>query len=976
MPHIPAALVNALADRYKVERELGRGGMATVYLARDIRHKRLVALKVIRPELNGTDGVERFLREIELAARLQHPHILPVFDSGTITDQGSAPAPYFVMPYVEGETLRQRIEREPRLTTEVAITLSAELAEALAYAHSHGVIHRDIKPENILLSGGHAVVADFGVARAIEWGTVAEPSMADAAEPAARLTGAGFAVGTPEYMSPEQATGQDIDARADQYSLGCVLYEMLAGEPPFKGPTPQAVLAQNISGPRPHLSRVRPDAPRGLEQLILRATALDPDKRYPDMTALQKLLHEARRGSDRVARRRIVFGAAGALLAVAGVIGLLTTRSAVPRVVSAAEMLAVLPFRISGTGLQLSGEGMMDLLATNLRGVAGITTADPRTVVQRWAKRFEEGTDEPAQALAAARDLQAKSVLLGHAVATDGRARLVADLYQATDGRRLGHAQVDGPLDSVLPLVDRLSMGLLRDVWRSREPLPNLSIASLTTDSLSALQSYLEGERYSRRLAFDSALTAYNRAIEVDSTFALAHLRRALTYGWTGGYGTTESGQAVAAGLRFSDRLPLPSRRLLQGYWALEQGLPSAIDSLRQFVATYPHDVDGWYTYGEALYHLQHIVPNTPENIRAAFDTVLARDSTLTPALIHPIELSLFYRDSLSWRRYMQQFERRASIQRVTAHRVAAGLVWGLPPTDSALRISLNTAPAPIHQAIPSAYYDQTATSDSVLAGMDRVRRNSANAAARRFAPLTRGFALLGLGRLDELRSLIDTVAVISPGAAAGLLGWPIVLGLAPKSSGGARLESLIDRASAQSGSARKATYYQAVLALTTGKLPEARQRIALGLSLADTSVDSTISRGLLEATRGWVRLLEGDTIRGIDELRAGITRAGAHAAEVTGFLRFQLAVVLAARQETRREGILRLRYGIGPTAAHLIPLSYLALGKAYEAAGVADSAVMAYRQFVRLWDKADPDLQDRVIEARAAVQELTRERD
>jgi serine/threonine-protein kinase len=194
MSDIPPRLAAALADRYVLEREIGAGGMATVYLARDLRHKRLVAVKVIRPELGGTEGVERFLREIELAARLQHPHILPVFDSGSVTDVASASTPYFVMPYVEGETLRQRLQREGRLPLDAATTLAGEVADALAYAHAHGVVHRDIKPENILLSGGHAVVADFGVARALEHSV-------ETAAPASALTRAGIAVGTPLHES-------------------------------------------------------------------------------------------------------------------------------------------------------------------------------------------------------------------------------------------------------------------------------------------------------------------------------------------------------------------------------------------------------------------------------------------------------------------------------------------------------------------------------------------------------------------------------------------------------------------------------------------------------------------------------------------------------------------------------------------------------------------------------------------------------
>ncbi|MBA3258076.1 MAG: serine/threonine protein kinase, partial [Gemmatimonadales bacterium] len=263
----------ALGERYVLEREVGAGGMATVYLAQDLRHRRRVALKVVRPELGGPLGLERFLREIELAARLQHPHILPVFDSGLVEGGDGGAMPYFVMPFVEGESLRHRLQREGRLSPEDAVALASEIAEALAYAHSQGVVHRDIKPENILLSGGHAVVADFGVAKAIESGVAAEAS----AVGATKLTGVGFAIGTPHYMSPEQATGRDVvDARADQYSLGCVLYEMLAGAPPFTGDTAQSIIAKAMTAPRPRPSRAGPDVPPPLDGVVVRAMAADP----------------------------------------------------------------------------------------------------------------------------------------------------------------------------------------------------------------------------------------------------------------------------------------------------------------------------------------------------------------------------------------------------------------------------------------------------------------------------------------------------------------------------------------------------------------------------------------------------------------------------------------------------------------------------------------------------------------------------
>ena len=272
-------LRSALADRYRIERELGRGGMAVVYLAHDLRHDRPVALKVLHPELAATLGTDRFLREIKLAARLQHPHIISVHDSGEARIPGSEGAGYlwFTMPYIEGESLRERLTREHQLPVDEAVRITREVALALDSAHRHGVVHRDIKPENILLADGHALVADFGIGRALGSGTAGQRgSSADEA-----LTGTGMAIGTPAYMSPEQAAGErDLDGRTDVYSLGVVLYELLAGEPPFGGPTAQAIAAKRMTGEVPNLRRLRPAVPESLERAVLCALAPIPADRF------------------------------------------------------------------------------------------------------------------------------------------------------------------------------------------------------------------------------------------------------------------------------------------------------------------------------------------------------------------------------------------------------------------------------------------------------------------------------------------------------------------------------------------------------------------------------------------------------------------------------------------------------------------------------------------------------------------------
>jgi eukaryotic-like serine/threonine-protein kinase len=270
-----AGLTSALAERYEIEREIGKGGMATVYVARDVRHNRRVALKVLNPELSAVIGSDRFLKEIDVTANLQHPHILPLFDSGNAAGQL-----FYVMPFVDGETLRARLQREQQLPVADAVRIASEVADALAYAHKRNVIHRDIKPENILLQDGHALVADFGIALAVQQAG------------AGRLTQTGLSLGTPQYMSPEQAMGErTIDARTDVYALGAVTYEMLAGEPPFTGPTAQAVIAKVITSEPLSPRQLRKSVTEQIEWAVLHALEKVPSDRFASAAEFSSALN-------------------------------------------------------------------------------------------------------------------------------------------------------------------------------------------------------------------------------------------------------------------------------------------------------------------------------------------------------------------------------------------------------------------------------------------------------------------------------------------------------------------------------------------------------------------------------------------------------------------------------------------------------------------------------------------------------------
>ena len=369
MPDLLVRLRAALVERYAIERELGQGGMAVVFLAQDLKHRRAVAIKVLRPELAVALGAARFLGEIETVANLAHPHIVPLYDSGE-----AAGFLFYVMPFVEGESLRDRLNREKQLPLDDALQIAREAADALSYAHSRDVVHRDIKPENILLESGHAVVADFGIARAIT------------AAGRAKLTETGIAVGTPAYMSPEQGAGsQELDGRSDIYSLGCVLYEMLAGHPPFTGGTAQEMLARHSLDAVPLLTAARPTVPAAIVGAVNTALAKIPADRFRTASQFTDALGDrpvALRSQTRApGRRSVLVGLSAALIAVSVwvAMSLLMGRKGGGDT-AAASRVVVIPFenRTAVTELDDLGTMVAEWVTQGLTAVPFLTVIDTR----------------------------------------------------------------------------------------------------------------------------------------------------------------------------------------------------------------------------------------------------------------------------------------------------------------------------------------------------------------------------------------------------------------------------------------------------------------------------------------------------------------------------------------------------------------------------------------------------------------------
>jgi TolB-like protein/Flp pilus assembly protein TadD len=520
----------SLADRYRIERELGRGGMAMVFLAHDLKHDRPVALKVLRPELAQVLGPERFLREIRLSARLQHPHILAVHDSGDADGQL-----WFTMPYVEGGTLRGRLLREKQLPLDDALRITREVADALHYAHQHGVIHRDIKPENILLSGSptgdrglvgggfHALVADFGVARAL-------PHASEE-----RLTESGITMGTPLYMSPEQAVAQrDLDARTDVYSLGCVLYEMLTGEPPYTGPNPQVVLAKRLSEPVPHLRTAR-EVPLALERAVTKALARAPADRFSTAAEFAAALQLERltEGGDTTAapagpRRPIARPVAvGLTLLVLGLGGYAVLRWVRPAGVAPLASAAVLPFvdLSPQKDQEYFSDGLTEELITTLSQVPGL-----RVAARTSSFQFKGQSPDVHEV---GRRLDVGAVLEGSVRKSGNRLRVSAQLISVKDGYQLWSESYDRDLADIFAVQEDVARSIVAALRLRLAPAGATALAVRPTGDLQAYDLYLKGRfAWNQRnsTALPEAVRYLEQAVARDSSFARAWSALAQAY--------------------------------------------------------------------------------------------------------------------------------------------------------------------------------------------------------------------------------------------------------------------------------------------------------------------------------------------------------------------------------------------------------------------------------------------------------------
>ncbi len=924
-----------LAERYAIERELGHGGMAVVYLARDLKHDRAVALKVLRPELAASLGPDRFLREIQITAKLTHPHILMLIDSGEANG-----VLYYVMPYVEGETLRARLNSEKQLPIDDALRITTEVADALGYAHEHGVIHRDIKPENILFEAGHAVVSDFGIARAVS----------EAA--GERLTETGLTVGTPAYMSPEQATGEPLDARSDVYSLACVLYEMLAGDAPFTGSTPQAILARKVTDTVPSLKTVRETLPDALDRAVVKALARVPADRFPTAPAFAEALTVAPRRTP-----RLVFAAVAALVLVL-IAGFFATGGRVSWIVSPAaasffdaqDRVLVADFinetEQADLGLAIREAVETDLDQSNYVNV--VERADLGDVMERMRLPDTAAVDA-AVAVEIARREGYRAVVSGRVIALGSGYQLTAQIVEpATEEVAVRLRETADDDDAVLGAVERLArltrrhLGeSLRSLARS-EPLPQV-----TTASLAALEFSARATDLAHRGNLEQAVSLLQQAVEIDSTFASAYRSLGIYHGNMGNVGAAQSN--IARAYRHSNRLS-PRERYLIGssFHAYRGRLDSAAYYYTRLLDRYPNHPIGLNNLGD-IYERMGRYQDALALYRRATD--------IGPSVVTLLNL--------------------ASAARTLGQHALA---------DSTLKTML--------EEYPNTWQTwQTMAGNALYAGdferVDSIAFDMANHAA----PFPRSYGRWMLASLESMRghlgsalALADTAVVLSAEAGSDVFQYlPLLVAEYAAFAAGMPDRALANvRRTPDPGGLGTSPYFHhlALGFISTGYALAGEADAAHGVLASIDSLrraEDFQPSGIGEHVRAILALADEEP----DEVLSLLAAARARDYGLLGGpSRILLAdayaavgrVAEAAAQYDTVAGTYRLSFLHMGTYGPLRPLAHERAGRAYLALGDTVKAIEHLAAFVDLWENADPELQPMVASAKSRIGQLVGE--
>jgi tetratricopeptide (TPR) repeat protein/TolB-like protein len=757
-----ARLQAVLGPQYRIERELGHGGMGVVFLARDTTLDRPVAVKVVHPELAVHASItQRFLAEARMIARLRHPSIVGIHTAGETTGVF-----YYVMDYVPGESLRQRLLREGKLPVAQVQQIVADLASALHAAGHAGLVHRDVKPENILLddASGRAMLADFGIARAL-------------ADVDGVKTAQGVAVGTPTYMSPEQAAGDTVDPRSDLYALGVVAYELLAGRPPFRAANGAAVASMHMAEQAAPIESIRKDTPPALAAAIARALEKDPARRWQTGAEFRSAVLGLTPISPTGRRRRTarVAAIAGGLLTLAVAAVLAFRPAGPPAGVNPRHSLLVLPFENvrQDPAVEWLRDGSVSMLSLNLSQWNDLSVVDHERLHDLLSRR-KLPDDAPIgldMARRLARDAGAWTVVLGNFTRIGDSLELVARVYDVASGARVDVAQVTGkPGEDVRPLFDQLAAKLL-DLSGAPSGVTT-DLASVTTPSLTAYRSYLEGMEQLSSWNLLSAERLFRRAVETDTAFGLAHYKLSLTRGWIGGDRDSLGLESIRKAAEYSAKLPVHDRAMIDAYRLfLERDFARSEAAYRTLLARDSTDADAWYGLGDVAFHNPDMTRRDQlwtTSLRA-FKRAIALDPDYYLAYEHLAQLylwaadedpplALLPNDSLVHRmpkmpRALDSASLAQAVRRARAEGIASARNWLAQQPDNvhaqnALVLSLATA-----RQFPEA-----------LGEIDRLASRP-RSAGRADLPFLRARVLTEAGNLDEA---VRTVARAADTAQAG----------------------------------------------------------------------------------------------------------------------------------------------------------------------------------------------------------------
>jgi len=954
--------------RYPVVRPLGRGGMGIVYLARDPRLDRHVAIKLLPHYLSGDPtAVSRLAAEARTASALDHPNIATVHEIAE-TDDGQA---FIVMAYYDGETLRERLSHGP-LYLDEAVDVGTQLADGLSAAHRAGIIHRDIKPENVILTrDGVLKILDFGIAKAAT----------------ADLATGGLMRGTAAYVSPEQSRGESVDQRTDIWSAGVVLHELLTGSRPFSGEGEALIDAIRRNPPAP-LAPTRSGVPPALTTLIARCLAKDPEDRVGSAAELGAEIRAIRDGrvTSPGGRTRPVRWIAAAVAAAAVTAALLLTRGQSNRPepsqsASTAPAVAVLPFEVRGEDLEVWREGMVDVLTANLDGVAGLRAIDSRTVLVRWQRETGgEDTLDLGRAIAVARETGAGYAVLGSVVPGGPGLRVSARVHSVSDGALLASFQVDGTVDSILSLIDRLSIDVLATIWEGREQAPGLGLARITTTSLPALKAYLNGERHLRRADWPGAIASYEQAIASDSTFAFASYHLGLAYMWLGepAEGGQRSIEALSRSLRHSDRLPDRERLLLRTAYAVHvptgHDLSETLRLAQRATLLYPDDAEAWYLLGEIYFHAGDQLLLDWEEGERAFRRSIELDPGFTVPYPHLIQ-NEFNRggDSARTAGLIEAFRALAPDSRfVQEFDLAFGLAFGDSSRRSATLSSLQSVSTEVFNGATWVGLTHPRYWRVVLTALER-RPRQATAAGRTLTSRLFNLALMTGDLEAALRYLFDPL--LFEGMRFGGVYRMKLAGIAiPDTVLQTVLAMPATTSAPDSTTSPSQLFFAGAHAAEEGRWTDLAVAAARLREIADTlrslgdSANARFAGGAATSLEGYGASRRGDPGRGLALLSRGHLETAWFESLTRNTLNDVVRLWIGEVLLTRNQPVESARYFASLTWD---PLAAERLAPIYEQLGDVKRARDAYALVDFVWRDAHPVFRARADRARAAAKRL-----